>query len=107
MTDIPGTGKPSALKPELRSESKIISVVNVAEIKKGPLPSTFQKDAWYNEMWFWILVGGAGGVVFILLGLIKKQFLILATMGPVIGFVSWEIRKIFKKYSKKIDVTSK
>ncbi|KKQ51586.1 hypothetical protein A2865_01525 [Candidatus Woesebacteria bacterium RIFCSPHIGHO2_01_FULL_39_17] len=88
--------------PSEAEKSSILSIVNVSEIKKSKLEKPKEEDSyWYNKAWAWILFGSFIGLIFVILALINVKFLILIPLGPVIGFLSWYIRRVVRSYDDK------
>ena len=110
MTDIPGTGKISQPEPHkiTKTEStNVVSVVNITEIKKKKKETPSEELNWYDQLKYWIFIGLAASLVFIIFSLLNRRFLIFTPLGPLIAVISWYVRKVFTKHSKKLDVFSK
>ncbi len=74
--------------------------LNVKELKKKkkqkpgkPLPKDNQ------PLILWILYGALGSSIFVFLAFINSKFLYLTPLGPLIGAISWLIRRFFRRHN--------
>ena len=112
MTHIPGTDKISyAIPKEKEIPEKLptpLSIVNISEMKKAKLEkSSPENKFWYHSFLYWFLLGSVPSIVLTLLGLIFDwRFLLLAPSGIIVATISWQVKTVFKRHEKKIDVLS-
>jgi hypothetical protein len=74
--------------------------LNVKELKKKkkqkpekPLPKDNQ------PLILWMLYGTLGSSIFVFLAFINSRFLYLTPLGPIIGAISWLIRRFFRRHN--------
>jgi hypothetical protein len=102
MTDIPGTGK---IKSDEEGRQVIpvipINVVNIKELKRGDKSVVENNSVWYHKLQFWLIIGIVFSLIFLILSLKYKSFLVFIPVGPVTALISWYIRGVLKKYEPK------
>jgi hypothetical protein len=102
MTDIPGTGKIPI--PEIKKDSNLhtpMSTVNISELKKGEIEPIKNESLWYGKIQFWLIPGVFLSLIFILISLKYKNFIVFIPVGPIVSIVSWYVKKLLKKYEPK------
>lgn len=84
-------------------EHSSLHTLNIAELKKSDIDKK-EENIWYLRLRYWILFGAAGSIIFVLLGLVNWRFLILIPLGPILGYISWYIRRLLRKFNLNDDL---
>ncbi len=77
---------------------ELTHVLNVKDLKdKASGKSRLSGNLfWYDKLIYWILISLIGSAIFGGLALINIQFIYIAPIWPVLGMISWFIRKVMK-----------
>lgn len=93
---MPAIRSSKLLKEQAPSLQPAIHSLNVKELKKSQKPKKYKPEFWYDKLVYWLLISLIGSLVFGLLALVDTQFAYIAPIFPVVGTISWFIRRTMK-----------
>lgn len=87
------------------NDSSRIHSLNVSELKEAQKPKkkVVTSDRWYDKLQYWLLFGVLLMLPVIVVGIFQNKFLIITPLGPVLGVISYFIRRFVKLHN--LDVT--
>ncbi len=94
---MPAIRSSKLLKEQAPSLQPSIHSINVEELKKVKKPKKYKSEYWYDKLVYWLLISLTGSLIFGLLALINNQFIYIAPIFPVVGVISWLVRRIMKE----------